>query len=259
MERPVCGSAPNWRVFRLAFHFRLFLRPPKSAERKTCSFFLQSRVAKTIGKSLGPGFAKVKSSRTSVAVERSINAKEWSSNRADMSVYPTTQGPVDSYRPIYKVDETHKVSATGFGRTEEEAIKSAIYNCCSSNNCDYIAAAQRVVRVWNNKGQVFYKVAITGFPAVLTSVQTIKAAFYEEQEDGSLKPMETPEHRYVYTTNRTWRVSRLEDRAARNLDSENVVVKPELRVKSIESKVREAEMARSTRLPVRGTQEREKR
>ena len=58
-------------------------------------------------------FAKVKTSHASMAVERSVNAKEWSSDRADMSVYPTTQGPVDSYRPIYKVDETHKVSATG--------------------------------------------------------------------------------------------------------------------------------------------------
>lgn len=204
-------------------------------------------------------FAKVKTSHASMAVERSVNAKEWSSDRADMSVYPTTQGPVDSYRPIYKVDETHKVSATGLGRTEEEAIKSAIYNCCASNKCDYIAAAQRVVRVWSNNGQIFYKVAITGFPAVLTSVQTIKTAFYEEQEDGSLKPMETPEHRYVYTTNRTWRIARLEDKSARDLDSENVVIKPEFRVKSVESNVREAEMARSMRLPVRGTQVREKR
>lgn len=204
-------------------------------------------------------FMKMKSTRTSVALERSINAREWSSDRADMPVYPTTQGPVDSYRPIYKVDDTHKVSATGFGRTEEEAIKSAIYNCCASNKCDYIAAAQRVVRVWNNDGKVFYKVAITGFPAVLTSVQTIKAAFYEEQEDGSLKPMAMPEHRYVYTTNRTWRVSRLEGKEVKNLDSENVVARPELKVKSVERSVREAETSRATRLPIRGTLEREKR
>lgn len=204
--------------------------------------------------------ARVRSSRTSVTLERTFNEREWSSDRADMSVYPTTQGPVDSYRPIYKVDETHKVSATGFGQTEDEAIKSAIYNCCASNKCDYIAAAQRVVRVWNDDRNVpYYKVVITGFPAVLTSVQTIKAAFYEEQEDGSLKPMATPEHRYVYTTNRTWHVSRLEGKAADRLDSENVEVTPEVRVKSIERNVREAEMSRSVRLPVRGTQEREKR
>ena len=192
-----------------------------------------SEVTTVLGKERTSLSTSASSTHTRMTFGRSVNEAEWSSDRADMAVYPTTQGPVDSYRPIYKVDEKRKVTATGTGRTEVEAIKNAIYNCCTSNNCDYVAAARRVVRTREKDGNVCFDVSITGFPAVLVSVQTVKAAFYEEQKDGSLRPLEIPEHRYVYTTNGMWRVSRLGDQVSQDLNSENVTPDSSLKLKSV--------------------------
>ncbi len=197
------------------------------------------------------------SKNTMVELERLTKEKTWSSHRADMSVYPTTQEPVDSYRPIYKVDETHKVSATGYGWSEADAIKSAIYNCCISNKCDYIAAAHRIVKVsskvMDHNKVPYYEVVVTGFPAVLTSVQTIKVAFYEEQPDGTLKSVEAPEHKYIYSTNRTghvtgkWYQIPFGDGAKKsaNLESENVVIRPVTKVKSISRQESESDLTRT--------------
>ena len=197
------------------------------------------------------------SKKTKVELETLTKEKTWSSYRADMSVYPVTQGPVDSYRPIYKVDETHKVSATGYGWSETDAIKSAIYNCCISNKCDYIVAAQRIVKVSSkvidHNKIPYYEVVVTGFPAVLTSVQTIKVAFYEEQPDGTLKSVEAPEHKYIYSTNRTgrvmgsWQQIQFLDgvKQADNLDSENIVIRPETKVKSISRQESESDLTRT--------------
>lgn len=172
-------------------------------------------------------------SSLSTRTKKTFHETEWSSDRADMAVYPTTQGPVDSYRPIYKVDEKRKVTGSGTGRTEEEAIKNAIYNCCTSNNCDYVAAARRVVRTRERDGNVCFDVSVTGFPAVLESLQTIKIAFYERQKDGSLCSIDAPEHRYIRETNGVWCVQRFNDQNAPDLVSENLT--PEL--KSIEREI----------------------
>lgn len=184
-------------------------------------------------------------SSLSTRTKKTFHEAEWSSDRADMAVYPTTQGPVDSYRPIYKVDAKRKVTGTGTGRTEEEAIKNAIYNCCTSNNCDYVAAARRVVRTRERDGNVCFDVSVTGFPAVLESLQTVKVAFYEQQKDGSIRPIDAPEHRYILETNGVWRVERFNDKEPQDLVSENV--KPQL--KSIEREVMATSATLSTETP----------
>ena len=84
-------------------------------------------------------------------------------------------------------------------------------------------------------------------------MQTIKVAFYEEQPDGTLKSVEAPEHKYIYSTNRTgrvmgsWQQIQFLDgvKQADDLDSENIVIRPETKVKSISRQESESDLTRT--------------
>lgn len=133
-----------------------------------------------------------------------------STDEAGKTVYPTTQGFVDTYRPTYKVGDKKCVS-NGIGDTREEARDNAIYNMCQQLKCDYVAAAK-----WTDKKDItctknkflwiitfghahdeIYTSELIGFPVYIDGVETVKAKFYKQDANGEL--VETaPEHRIVW-------------------------------------------------------------
>ena len=125
-----------------------------------------------------------------------------------MNVYPDVQGPVDTFRPIYKVGEK-KYTATGVGDTEKQANSDAILNMCKSLNCDYVSAAKCLMtKKSDDANGTTFEAELIGFPIYITGVETIKPKFYEQQLDGTLKPTE-PEHKVIFTTNNVWKIGML--------------------------------------------------
>ncbi len=123
----------------------------------------------------------------------------YSTDVGDMTVYPTTQGPVDTFRPIYTVDNSKRIFGSGKSWNEDEATKMAIYDACARANCDYIAAAKRVTKVTSvMQGAQSYEVTVIGYPVTITGVEQVPVVFYERQADGSLKKLDHPEHRIVF-------------------------------------------------------------
>ena len=125
------------------------------------------------------------------------------SDAGSMNVYPETVGPVDAYRPLYKVDATHRVEGSAtlnvlfglftWGDTSRFAdnsgisllpsakntvSKSAFYNACVNANCDAIVAARYEISTTDYF--IFKKmiVKVKGFPATLTGVETVKPMPY---------------------------------------------------------------------------------
>ncbi|WP_294504989.1 hypothetical protein [uncultured Victivallis sp.] len=132
------------------------------------------------------------------------------SDAGSMNVYPATVGPVDSYRPLYKVNEKERVSGQAqvnvlfglfawgdtsafadnatlsasdsvFGalfawlpNAKEIAARAAFYNACTSSKCDAVVAARYEIQT--DDYFVFKKmnVKVTGFPATLTGVEIVK-------------------------------------------------------------------------------------
>ena len=145
-----------------------------------------------------------------------------SSDSGSMNVAPMTVGPVDDYRPIYKIDSSTKVTASSnvknlfwlftwgsdnafadnatifqggenilgklfpFLNAKETAAKAAFYKACKQANCDSIVAARYEITF---KNYFIYKkmiVEITGFPAKLTGVETVKAKQYYVDSKGNV-------------------------------------------------------------------------
>lgn len=130
----------------------------------------------------------------------------WSSDQVSQTVFPDMQGPVDTYRPIYKVGDK-KYSAKGIGTTDKQAVANAIYNMCKAMNCDYVATAKCMIKkTVNDLKGTSCEADLIGYPIFITGVETVKPKFYEQQSDGTLKAMEL-EHRYVLTTNNMWNVN----------------------------------------------------
>ena len=127
-----------------------------------------------------------------------------SSDQIGMIVYPETQGPVDTFRPLYKVGDK-KYTAKGVGDTEQQARANAIQKMCKSLNCDYVAAAKwDLIKKSDDINGTTFEANVIGFPIYITGVETIKAKFYEQQADGSLKEV-NPEHKIVYSpAKHTW-------------------------------------------------------
>lgn len=136
------------------------------------------------------------------------------SDAGSMNVYPQTVGPVDAYRPLYKVDEKQKVSGQAkvnvlFGifawgdsskfadnaslfasdslfaslfsflpNAKQIAGQAAFYNACTTAKCDAVVAARYEIDTTDYF--VFKKmdVKVTGFPATMTGVETVKPMPY---------------------------------------------------------------------------------
>lgn len=133
-----------------------------------------------------------------------------STDEAGHTVYPVTQGVVDTYRPTYKVGDKKCVS-NGIGDSRPEARDNAIYNMCQQLKCDYVAAAK-----WTDKKEItctknkflwlitfghahdeIHTAELIGFPVYIDGVETVKAKFYKEGPNGEL--VETaPEHRVIW-------------------------------------------------------------
>lgn len=148
-----------------------------------------------------------KETLTKLSVSDKAPEVRWSSDGADLAILPNTQGPIDTYRPLYKIDSSKKVSGKGEGFTEREAALNAIYNVCQAEKCDFLAASKELVRTFEKNKKLAFEVTVIGFPATLTGVQTIKATFYEQLANGELKPMDNPEHRYVLTKDNGWKAA----------------------------------------------------
>ena len=148
------------------------------------------------------------------------------SDAVRMNVYPATVGQVDSYRPLYKVNEKERVSGQAqvnvlFGlfawgdtsafadnatlaandsiwsallawlpNAKEIAAKAAFYNACKSSKSDAVVAARYEIQT--DDYFVFKKmnVKVTGFPATLTGVEIIKPMPFYINGKGEVVVME---------------------------------------------------------------------
>ena len=145
-----------------------------------------------------------------------------SSDSGSMNIPPMTVGPVDDYRPLYQVSSNTKVKASSdvknlfwlftwgsdsayadnatifqggenfFGRifpfliAKQTAAKAAFYKACKKADCDSIVAARYEITF---KDYFFYRkmtVEITGFPAKLSGVETVKAKQYYIDSKGNV-------------------------------------------------------------------------
>ncbi len=144
-----------------------------------------------------------------------------SSDSGSMNIPPMTVGPVDDYRPLYQIDCSRKVKASSniknlfwiftwgsdnvyadnasifpggsiLGRifpfmvAKETAAKAAFYKACKEAQCDSIIAARYEITF---KDYFFYRkmiVEISGFPAKITGVETVKAKQYYIDSKGNV-------------------------------------------------------------------------
>ncbi len=136
------------------------------------------------------------------------------SDAGSMNVYPQTIGPVDAYRPLYKVDEKVKVNGSAkvnvlFGifawgdtstfadnasifdqhspfaflvswipNAQNIAAKAAFYNACKKAQCDAVVASRYEIKT--DDYWVFKRldVKVSGFPATMTGVEVVKPMPY---------------------------------------------------------------------------------
>jgi hypothetical protein len=132
----------------------------------------------------------------------------WSSDQVSRTVYPDVQGPVDTYRPTYKVDEK-KYTIKGVGDTDKQAVANAIYNMCKAKNCDYMVTAKcYITKTVDRVNGTSFEAELVGFPVYITGVETIKPKFYEQQKDGTLKQTDM-EHKVIFTTDNKWVVAEI--------------------------------------------------
>ncbi len=148
------------------------------------------------------------------------------SDAGSMNVYPATVGPVDSYRPLYKVNEKERVSGEAkvnvlfglfawgdtssfadnatlaasdsiFGaflawipNAKEIAAKAAFYNACTASKSDAVVAARYEIKT--DDYFVFKKmnVKVSGFPAKMTGVETVKPMPYYINGKGEVVVMD---------------------------------------------------------------------
>ena len=130
----------------------------------------------------------------------------WSHDQVSHTVYPDVQGPVDTYRPVYKVDEK-KYTIKGVGDTPEQAVGNAVYKMCKVKNCDYLVTAKcYITKTVDRVNGTSCEAELIGFPVYITGVETIKPKFYEQQKDGSLKET-AMEHKVIFTPENKWVVA----------------------------------------------------
>lgn len=145
-----------------------------------------------------------------------------SSAAGNMTLYPSTIGPLDAYRPLYEVDETKRVSGTAnvnvlfglfawgdgsgiadnasifnnsgmfafvndlFPNAKNMAAKAAFYNACKEAKCDAVVAASYDIQSTDYLIFSKSKVTVTGFPAVQKGVETVKVKPYYVDNEGKM-------------------------------------------------------------------------
>lgn len=165
------------------------------------------------------------------------------SDAGSINVYPATVGPVDCYRPLYKVNEKERVSGEAkvnvlfgifawgdtsafadnatlaasdsiFGaffawlpNAKEIAAKAAFYDACKTSNSDAVVAARYEIQT--DDYFVFKKmnVKITGFPATLTGVEIVKPMPFYINAGGEVVVMDkfvVPYKLFDATPDRGW-------------------------------------------------------
>lgn len=165
------------------------------------------------------------------------------SDAGSINVYPVTVGPVDCYRPLYKVNEKERVSGEAkvnvlfgifawgdtsafadnatlaasdsiFGaffawlpNAREIAARAAFYNACKTSNSDAVVAARYEIQT--DDYFVFKKmnVKVTGFPATLTGVEIVKPMPFYINAGGEVVVMDkfvVPYKLFDATPDRGW-------------------------------------------------------
>ncbi len=165
------------------------------------------------------------------------------SDAGSINVYPATVGPVDCYRPLYKVNEKERVSGEAkvnvlfgifawgdtsafadnatlaasdsiFGaffawlpNAREIAARAAFYNACKTSNSDAVVAARYEIQT--DDYFVFKKmnVKVTGFPATLTGVEIVKPMPFYINAGGEVVVMDkfvVPYKLFDATPDRGW-------------------------------------------------------
>ena len=138
---------------------------------------------------------------------KSINT----SDAGNMTLNPQVTGPMDTYRPLYQVDEAKTVEGNAkihslFGlfvwggsgtadfadmTSESEGFlakwlpdakktgaKSAFYDACVKNNCDSVVASRYTIKTTDYVVYAQYNITIKGYPAKQTGIETIKPVPY---------------------------------------------------------------------------------
>ena len=144
-----------------------------------------------------------------------------SSDSGSLNVPPQTVGPV-AYRPVYKVDNSKKVSAESsvknlfwiftwgsddaiadnvkifsgmdsflskifpFLAARETAAQAAFYKACKQSNCDSIVAARYEITFTDYFIYKKVNVKISGFPATLTGVKEVEHVPFYIDESGKI-------------------------------------------------------------------------
>ena len=165
------------------------------------------------------------------------------SDAGSMNVYPATVGPVDSYRPLYKVNERERISGEAkinvlFGifawgdtsafadnasltpsdsfwgaffawvpNAKAIAARAAFYNACTTSKSDAVVAARYEIQT--DDYFVFKKmnVKVTGFPATLTGVEIVKPMPFYINGKGEVVVMEkfvVPHKLFDATASKGW-------------------------------------------------------
>ena len=145
-----------------------------------------------------------------------------SSAGGNMSYYPATIGPIDSYRPLYEVDETKRVSGSAkvnvlfgifawgdgsgiadnasifgnggvfgfvgdfFPNAKNMAAKAAFYNACKQANCDSVVSAHYDIKSTDYFVFKRSEVTVKGYPAVQKGVETVKIKPYYVDAEGKI-------------------------------------------------------------------------
>ena len=146
-----------------------------------------------------------------------------SSDAGSLTIYPQTVGPVDNYRPLYTVNTKKRVSGNAttsilfglfmwsnsdsaagiadnadiygsglgalfsiFPNAKRLAALSAFYDACKKADCDAIIAGRYEVTTKNYLIFKKCKVEITGYPATLSGLETVKPVPYYISDEGKI-------------------------------------------------------------------------
>ena len=165
-----------------------------------------------------------------------------SSDSGSVNIPPMTVGPVDDYLPLYQIDSTKKIKASSnvknlfwlftwgsdnafadnatifhggenilgkifpFLIAKQTAAKAAFYKACKEAGCDSVVAARYEITF---DDYLIYKkmtVEISGFPAKLCGVETVKAKQYYVDGKGNvvfLDRLIKPSCLFDYRTNQS--------------------------------------------------------
>lgn len=136
---------------------------------------------------------------------------------ANITPYTNVQGPVSSYKPVFSVDTTKRISGNGEGRSEQIAKRAAITDAILKAKADDMFVTNLVTNVWSNG---IYKCEATGFAVNITDVEEIPTAYYEQLPDGKIVKSEKLEHKLTYVHNHEKNLKVIYDKEGKVVDRE---------------------------------------